>query len=362
MFRNVSALTGQGVDELLEAILLQSEVLELSASANKRASGVVIEALLDRGRGPVARIMIQDGTLKTGDILIAGPAWGKVRAMTDEHGRTLHSAGPSTPIEVLGLNEVPSAGDPVHAVKDGKTAEEIAETRRKKANKSLIPQDSRVSLEALKDRLSQEGQLELKLIIKGDVQGSVEAVASALSKLTTPKVKVTIVNAAVGGITEGDVNLGIASKAVIVGFNVRPTGKASQIAEGGGVEIRLYNIIYNAVDDIRSAMEGLLPTTKIERELGKAEIRQVFKITKVGAVAGCYVTSGSVKRGCDVRLVRDSTVVWQGKVASIRRIKDDVKEVAEGLECGISLDNYDNYKEGDVLEAFEIEEVKTKLT
>ncbi|MFO0615836.1 MAG: translation initiation factor IF-2 [Polyangiaceae bacterium] len=362
MFRNVSALTGQGVDELLEAILLQSEVLELSASAKKRASGVVIEALLDRGRGPVARIMVQDGTLKTGDILLAGPAWGKVRAMTDEHGRALQSAGPSTPVEVLGLNEVPSAGDPVHAVKDGKTAEEIAETRRKKANKSLIPNDARVSLEELGKRIQQGDQLELKLIIKGDVQGSVEAVASALSKLTTPKVKVTIVNAAVGGITEGDVNLAIASKAVIVGFNVRPTGKASGIAESGGIEIRLYNIIYNAVDDIRSAMEGLLPTTKVERELGKADIRQVFKITKVGTVAGCYVTSGSVKRGCDVRLVRDSIVVWTGKIASLRRLKDDVKEVAEGLECGISLENYDNYKEGDVLEAFEVEEVKTKLT
>ncbi len=361
IFCPVSALTGQGVDELLEAVLLQAEVLELRASPQRRANGVVIEALLDRGRGPVARIMVQDGTLKTGDIVIAGAAWGKVRAMTDEHGRTLGSAGPSTPVEVLGLNEVPSAGDPVHAVKDAKTAEEIAETRRKKASKSLIPQDSRVSLEALKDRLAQEGQLELKLIIKGDVQGSVEAVGQALSKLTTQKVKVTVVHAAVGGITEGDVNLAIASKAIIVGFNVRPAGKASALAESGGIEIRLYNIIYNAVDDIRSAMEGLLPTTKVEKELGKADVRQVFRISKVGVVAGCYVTSGTVKRGCEARLVRDSVVVWTGKVASLRRIKDDVKEVAEGLECGISLDNYSDVKEGDTIEAFEVEEVKTKL-
>jgi translation initiation factor IF-2 len=362
IFCPVSALTGQGVDELLEAVLLQSEVLELQASPKRRASGVVIEALLDRGRGPVARIMIQDGTLKVGDILLAGAAWGKVRAMTDDLGRSQGGAGPSTPVEVLGLNEVPSAGDPVHAVKDGKTAEEIAETRRKKANKSLIPQDSRVSLEELGKRIQQGDQLELRLIIKGDVQGSVEAVASALGKLTTQKVKVTIVHAAVGAITEGDVNLAIASKAIIVGFNVRPAGKASALAEGGGIEIRLYNIIYNAVDDIRGAMEGLLPTTKIEKDLGKAEIRQVFKISKVGIVAGCYVTSGLVKRGCDVRLVRDNVVIWTGKIGSLRRIKDDVKEVAEGLECGISLENYSDYKEGDVLEAFEVEEVKTKLT
>ncbi len=361
IFCPVSALTGQGVDEILEAILLQSEVLELTASPKKRASGVVIEALLDRGRGPVARIMIQDGTLKVGDIVIAGGAWGKVRAMTDEVGRALAAAGPSTPIEVLGLNEVPSAGDPVHAVKDGKTAEEIAETRRKKANKSLIPENVGVTLEGLRDRLSKEEQFELKLIIKGDVQGSVEAVASALSRLTTSKVKVTIVHAAVGGITEGDVNLAIASKAIIVGFNVRPAGKASAIAETGGIEIRLYNIIYNAVDDIEARWKASLPTTKVEKELSKAEIRQVFNSSKVGKVAGCYVTSGVVKRGCEGRLVRDSVVVWTGKVASLRRIKDDVKEVAEGLECGITLENYSDYKEHDVLEAFEVEEIKTKL-
>jgi translation initiation factor IF-2 len=281
--------------------------------------------------------------------------------MTDERGRTLASAGPSTPVEVLGLNEVPSAGDPVHAVKDGKTAEEIAETRRKKQSKSLIPQDSRVSLEALKDRLAAEDQLELKLIIKGDVQGSVEAVGASLVKLTTSKVKVTIVHAAVGAITEGDVNLAIASKAIVVGFNVRPAGKSSALAESGGIEIRLYNIIYNAVDDIRAAMEGLLPTTKVEKPLGKAEVRAVFKMSKAGVVAGCYVKEGSVKRGCEARLVRDNNVVWAGKVASLRRIKDDVKEVAEGMECGISLDNFSDVREGDMIEAFEIEEVKTKL-
>jgi translation initiation factor IF-2 len=362
MFVHVSAKTGQGIDQLLESAILQSEVLELKAYPKRRATGTVIEALLDRGRGPVARVMIQDGTLRTGDIIIAGSAWGKVRAMTDELGRSVGTAGPSTPVEVLGINEVPSAGDPVHAVKDAKTAEEIAEGRRKKASKTLIPQDSRVSLEALTSRLAESEQLELKLIIKGDVQGSVEAIGHALAKLSTQKVKVTIVHAAVGGITEGDVNLAVASKAIIVGFNVRPAGKAASHAETEGVEIRLYNIIYNAVDDIRAAMEGLLPATKVEKLLGKVEVRQVFRIAKSGTVAGCMVTSGLIKRTAEARLIRDSVVVWTGKLSGLRRFKDDVKEVAEGFECGISLENYQDIKEKDVIESFEIEEVKTKLS
>jgi translation initiation factor IF-2 len=362
LFAHVSAKTGEGIDQLLESVLLQAEVLELKANSKKRASGTVIEALLDRGRGPVARVMVQDGTLRTGDVLLAGGAWGKVRAMTDELGRTVAEAGPSTPVEVLGLNEVPSAGDPVHAVKDARTAEEIAETRQRKASKTLIPQDSRISLDALADRLKEADQLELKLIIKGDVQGSVEAVVHALSKLSAQKVKVTIVHAAVGGITEGDVNLAVASKAVIVGFNVRPAGKAASLAESEGVEIRLYNIIYNAIDDIRAAMEGLLPATKVEKALGKAEVRQVFRIVKIGVVAGCMVLNGLIRRTSEGRLIRDSVVVWTGKLSGLRRFKDDVKEVAEGFECGISLENYQDIKEGDVIESFEIEEIKTKLT
>ena len=362
IFVHVSAKTGEGIDQLLEAVLLQAEVLELTANPKKRASGVVIEALLDRGRGPVARVMVQDGTLRAGDVLLAGGAWGKVRAMTDELGRNLTEAGPSTPIEVLGLNEVPSAGDPVHAVKDAKTAEEVAETRRKKASTTLIPKTGGFTLDDLKSKLAEADQLELKLIIKGDVQGSVEAVGQALAKLSTPKVKVTIVNAAVGGITEGDVNLAIASKAIIVGFNVRPAGKAASLAESEGIEIRLYNIIYNAVDDIRSAMEGLLPATKIEKLLGKAEVRQVFRITKVGTVAGCMVLTGLIRRTAEARLVRDSVVVHTGKLSGLRRFKDDVREVAEGFECGISIEGFNDVKEGDIVESFEIEEVKTKLT
>ena len=360
MFAHVSAKTGEGIDALLEKVLLQAEVLELKANPMKRASGTVIEALLDRGRGPVARVLVLDGTLRAGDNIVVGGSWGKVRAMTDELGRTVTEAGPATPVEVLGLNEVPSAGDPVHAVKDAKTAEEIADTRRKKA-KPLIPQDSRVSLEALTTRLSEADQLELKLIIKGDVQGSVEAVVQSLSKLTTPKVKVTIVHAAVGAITEGDVNLAVASKAVIVGFNVRPAGKSAALAESEEIEIRLYNIIYNAIDDIRSAMEGLLPATKIEKALGKAEVRQVFNITKYGIVAGCMVQSGLIRRTGEARLIRDNVVVWAGKISGLRRFKDDAKEVPEGFECGISLADHSDIKPNDIIEAFEIEEVKTRL-
>ena len=360
MFANVSAKSGEGIDALLEKVLLQAEVLELKANPMKRASGTVIEALLDRGRGPVARVLVLDGTLRAGDNIVVGGSWGKVRAMTDELGRTVTEAGPATPVEVLGLNEVPSAGDPVHAVKDAKTAEEIADTRRKKA-KPLIPQDSRMSLEALTTRLSEADQLELKLIIKGDVQGSVEAVVQSLSKLTTPKVKVTIVHAAVGAITEGDVNLAVASKAVIVGFNVRPAGKSAALAESEEIEIRLYNIIYNAIDDIRSAMEGLLPATKIEKPLGKAEVRQVFNITKYGIVAGCMVQSGLIRRNCEARLIRDNVVVWSGKISGLRRFKDEAKEVPEGFECGISLADQSDIKMNDIIEAFEIEEIKTRL-
>jgi translation initiation factor IF-2 len=362
MVKEVSAKTGQGIDALLEAVLLQAEVLELKANPKKRASGTVIEALLDRGRGPVARVMVQDGTLHTGDILLAGGAWGKVRAMTDELGRPVTEAGPATPVEVLGLNEVPSAGDPVHSVKDARTAEEIAETRRKKASKTLIPQDSRISLDALADRLKEADQLELKLIIKGDVQGSVEAVSHALAKLTAKKVKVTIVHAGVGAITEGDINLAVASKAVVVGFNVRPAGKSASLAESEGVEIRLYNIIYNAVDDIRAAMEGLLPATKVEKTLGRAEVRQVFPVVKVGLVAGCMVLSGVVRRTAEARVIRDNAVVWTGKLSGLRRFKDDAREVMEGFECGISLDGYRDIKQNDIIECFEIEEIKTKLS
>jgi translation initiation factor IF-2 len=360
LFVNVSAVTGEGVDRLLESIQLQSELLELRANGKRPASGTVLEALLDRGRGPVARVLVQDGTLRVGDFVLAGAGFGKVRAMTNEHGKQVHEAGPATPVEILGLNEVPNAGDRMDAVKDPKKAQEVAESRKGKMAKSLIPATAKVSLEELSKRIAESGQQELRVIIKGDVQGSVEALADALAKLSGEKVRLAIIHAAVGAITEGDVNLAIASKAIIVGFNVRPAGKATSLAEESKIEIRLYSIIYNALEDVKGAMEGLLPPTLVEKQHGKAEVRQLFKVKGI-AVAGCHVTEGKIVRGGKVRLVRDSVVVWDGKIASLKRFKDDAKEVPEGFECGISLENYNDVKEKDVLECYEVEEIKQKL-
>jgi translation initiation factor IF-2 len=361
LFVEVSAITGQGVDRLLESIALQSELLELKASPTRSASGTVLEALLDRGRGPVARVLVQDGTLRVGDFVLAGAGFGKVRAMTNEHGRQVQEAGPSTPVEILGLNEVPNAGDRMDAVKDPKKAQEIAESRRGKIAKNLIPATAKVSLEELSKRIAESGQEELRVIIKGDVQGSVEALADAMVKLSTEKVRLAVINAAVGAITEGDVNLAIASKAIIVGFNVRPAGKASALAEENKVEIRMYSIIYNALEDVKNAMEGLLPPTLVEKQHGKAEVRQIFKVKGV-AVAGCQVISGKVVRGAKVRLVREGAgVVWDGKISSLKRFKDDAREVLEGFECGISLDGFNDLKEKDILECYEVEEIKQKL-
>ncbi len=360
IFVNVSAKTGVGIEQLLEMLGLQSEVLELKANAKRAASGTVLEALLDRGRGPVARVLVQDGTLRVGDFVLAGPGFGKVRAMTNEHGKQVHEAGPSTPVEILGLSEVPGAGDPMDVVKDAKKAQEIAEGRRGKVARSLIPSTAKVSLEELSKRMTDSGLLELRVVVKGDVQGSVEAVAEALAKLSTDRVKLLMIHAGVGAITEGDVNLAIAAKAILLGFNVRPAGKAAMLAEENKIEIRVYSVIYSAVDDIRSAMEGLLPPTLVERKSGSAEIRQVFKV-KNGAIAGCYVTQGSVKRSSRSRLMRDGAMLWEGKVATLKRFKEDVKEVAEGFECGISLDGFSEIKEGDFIETYEIDEIKQKL-
>ncbi|HHH26783.1 MAG TPA: translation initiation factor IF-2 [Polyangiaceae bacterium] len=361
IFCKVSALKGDGIDNLLEMVALQAEVLELEAHPDKRASGVVVEALLDRGRGPVARVLVQDGTLARGDVLLAGSAYGKVRAMVDEKGDQVDQAGPSTPVEVLGLNAVPDAGDMVYGVVDMKAAETLADERKKKQRKATDAQAARVSLEALTNRLQEGEQLELKVIVKADVQGSVEALQQALSKLSTKKVKLSIVHTAVGGITETDVNLAVAAQAIIIGFNVRPAGKARKFAEQEGVEIRLYNVIYEAIDDVRSAMEGLLPAKKVEKELGRAEVRQIFRISKVGTIAGCMVVQGIIKRNAHARLVREDVVVWEGMLASLKRFKDDAKEVREGFECGMSLDGYNDLKEGDFIEAYEFEEVKATL-
>jgi translation initiation factor IF-2 len=360
IFVNVSAQAGTGVEQLLEMIGLQAEVLDLKANPKRPASGTVIEALLDRGRGPVARVLVQDGTLRVGDFVLAGAGFGKVRAMTNEHGKQVHEAGPATPVEILGLSEVPGAGDPMHAVKDPKKAQEIADSRKGKMAKSLIPSTAKVSLEELSKRIAESGLLELRVIIKGDVQGSVEAVADALSKLSGEKVKLSIIHAGVGAITEGDVNLATASKAIIIGFNVRPAGKSQALAEENKIEIRLYSIIYDAVNDVRGAMEGLLPPNLVEKANGKAEARQIFKVKGV-VVAGCYVTEGTFKRAGKARLVRDGAVVWEGKVDALKRFKDDAREVAEGMECGISLENYNDVKEKDIIESYDVEEIRQKL-
>jgi translation initiation factor IF-2 len=360
IFTSVSALTGEGIPQLLEMLALQAEVLDLKANPKKPASGVVLEALLDRGRGPVARILVQEGTLRVGDFVLAGPGFGKVRAMTNEHGKQVHEAGPATPVEILGLSDVPAAGDPLHAVKDPKKALEIAESRKAKQEKTKQGADKGISLQGLMERLQAGDQQELRVIVKTDVHGSSEALTSAFNKLSTDRVKLHIVHSGVGAITEGDVNLAIAAKAILIGFNVRPAGKAAAHAEENKVEIRLYSIIYDAVDDVKSAMEGLLPTTKVEKLAGKAEVRQIFKIRGI-VVAGCYVIQGKIGRGNHARLVRDGAMVWEGKLDALKRFKDDVKEVAEGFECGISLDGYNDLKDKDVVESFEIEEIKQKL-
>jgi translation initiation factor IF-2 len=362
LFTEVSAHTGKGIDELLERVLLQAEMLDLRANPNKLASGVVIEAQLDRGRGPVATMLITDGTLKRGDILLVGAACGKVRAMLDSAGRSLAEAGPATPVEVIGLDSVPAAGDPVHVIKDLKTAQELADSRKIKERRSLMPSGGqRLTLEELYKAMKETEQLELKVIVKADVHGSVEAVSDALMRLSTEKVKVTVVHAAAGAITEGDVNLAVAAGAIIIGFNVRPAGKAAALASQEKVEVRQYNIIYNVVDDVKAAMEGLLSPSLIEKVLGQAQVRQVFRVSKAGNVAGCMVTQGVIRRAAGIRVMREEAMIWSGKMSALKRFKDDAREVKEGFDCGISLDGYQDIKEGDILECFEMEEVRQTL-
>ncbi len=364
LFSEVSAATGAGIDSLLEQILLQAEVLELGANPNKPASGIVVEAQLDRGKGPVATVLVTDGTLTTGDVILAGHAFGKIRAMLDHNGKRLATALPSTPVAVIGLNDVPSAGDPVHAVRDMKKAQEIAETRRTKDKdrRGLVSGGAaRMTLDDLAKAMGQAEQLEFKVIVKADVQGSVEALADSLQQLSTNKVKVSVVQAAVGAITEGDVNLATASGAIIIGFNVRPAGKAAQLAQQEGIEIRQYSIIYNVLEDITSAMEGMLAPELVESVIGQAEVRQVFKLSKAGIVAGSMILSGLVKRTAQVRAYRDKELVWTGKISGLKRFKEDVKEVKEGFDCGISIEGFTEVREGDLLEVFEIKEVKQKL-
>ncbi|MGM9490426.1 translation initiation factor IF-2 [Ideonella sp. YS5] len=360
-FVAVSAKTGQGIDDLLEQVLLQAEVLELKAPADAMAKGLVIEARLDKGRGPVATVLVQSGTLKRGDVVLAGASYGRVRAMLDEDGKNTAEAGPSIPVEIQGLTEVPQAGDDFMVLSDERRAREIATFRQGKYRDVKLAKQQAAKLENMFENMG-EGQAQtLPLIIKADVQGSQEALATSLLKLSTDEVRVQIVHAAVGGISESDVNLAIASKAIIIGFNTRADAGARKLAEGNGVDIRYYNIIYDAVDEVKAAMSGMLAPEQREEALGTAEIRKVFVASKIGTVAGSMVTSGLVRRGAKFRLLRENIVIYTGEVDSVRREKDDVREVKEGFECGIKLKNYNDIAEGDQLEFFEVKEVARTL-
>ena len=362
-FISVSAKSGEGIDSLLENVLLQAEILELKAPKDAPAQGLVIEARLDKGKGPVATILVQSGTLKRGDMLLAGQAFGRVRAMLDENGKACNEAGPSIPVEIQGLSEVPDAGESIQVVPDERKAREIALFRQGKFRDVKLAKQQAVKLENMLENMA-EGAVEAKMlpiIIKADVQGSQEALSQSLQKLSTNEVKVQIVHAAVGGITETDVNLALASKGVIIGFNSRADAVARKLAENNGVDIRYHNIIYDAVDEVKAALSGMLTPDKKEEITGLVEIRQVFAVSKVGSIAGCMVLEGVIKRNSKARLLRDNVVIWTGELDSLKRFKDDAKEVRGGFECGLSLKNYNDIKEGDQLEIFEVTEVARTL-
>ena len=361
-FCPVSAKTGQGIDELLENVLLQAEVLELKAAKDAMAKGLVIEARLDKGRGPVATVLVQSGTLKRGDVVLAGASYGRVRAMLDENGKPTTEAGPSIPVEIQGLTEVPSAGDEFMVLSDERRAREIATFRQGKYRDVKLAKQQAAKLENMFEQMGQGGDVQtLPIIIKADVQGSQEALASSLLKLSTEEVRVQIVHAAVGGISESDVNLAIASKAVLIGFNTRADANARKVADHNGIDIRYYNIIYDAVDDVKAAMGGMLAPEQREEVIGTAEIRQVFIASKIGTIGGSMVTSGVVRRSAKLRLLRENVVIYTGELEGLKRFKDDVKEVREGFECGLNIKGYNDIKEGDVLEFFEIKEVARTL-
>ena len=357
----VSAKQRTNLDGLLEMILLQADLMELTANPNKLAKGTIVEGRLDKGRGPVATVLVQEGTVRTGDYCVVGVHSGRVRAMQNDRGEKVAEAGPSMPVELVGLSGVPEAGDIFVAMKDEKQAREIATLRQIKHREVEFAKHTKLSLDDLYKRIQSGEVKDLNVVVKGDVQGSVEAVSETLRKLSTEAVRLNVIHSAVGAITETDVNLAAASNAVIIGFNVRPEVKAQGHAEREGVDIRLYSIIYDAVEDVKKAMEGLLDPTFKEKFLGRVEIRDVFSVPKFGNVAGCYVTDGKMVRNAQVRLLRDNVVVYEGKMSSLRRFKDDVKEVATNYECGIGLENYNDIKVGDIIEAFEMEKIATKL-
>jgi len=354
----VSAKTKQGIDTLLEMILLVAEMQELKANPNRPAKGTIIEAKLDKGRGPVATVIVQKGTLKVGDSIIAGTTYGKVRALIDDKGRKVKSAGPSIPVEILGLAEVPNAGDILYAVSDEKTARQISEMRKEKERQQYFASSSKITLQDLFSQI-QEGKVkELNIIVKADVQGSVEALKQALEKLTNDEVKVRVIHGGVGAITESDITLASASNAIIIGFNVRPNNMAMQLAEREKVEVKTYRIIYEAIDDIQAAMKGMLEPEYKEVITARLSVRQTFKASNIGTIAGCYVEDGKVNRNNSIRVIRNGVVIYEGKIASLKRFKDDVREVAAGYECGLTIERFNDIKEGDILETYTIEEVK----
>ncbi len=361
MFVEVSAKTGQGIDTLLEGILLQAEVLELKAPKNASAKGVVVEARLDKGKGAVATLLVQSGTLKRGDAILVGSVSGRVRAMLDENGKVVNEAGPSIPVEIQGLSEVPTAGADFLVLADEKKAREIALFRQGKFRDVKLAKQQAAKLENMFEQMGEGEVRTLSLIVKADVQGSLEAIAGSLQKLSTPEVKVSLIHSGVGGITESDVNLALASKAIIIGFNSRADAAARRLAESSGVDIRYYNIIYAMVDEIKAALSGMLAPEKKESIIGMVEIRQVFTISKVGTIAGCYVTEGMIKRGSSVRVLRNNVVIHTGDLDSLKRFKDDVKEVKSNFECGLSLKGFNDLQVGDQLEVFEIVEVARAL-
>jgi len=357
----VSAKKRTNLEELLEMVLLQADVMELKANPNKQAKGTVVEAKLDKGRGPVATVLVQEGTLRNGDYCVVGVHSGRVRAMQNDRGEKVLEAGPSMPVELVGLSGVPDAGDVFVAMKDEKQAREIATLRQIKYREIELAKHTKLSLDDLYKKIQSGEVKDLNVIVKGDVHGSIEAVSESLRKLSTDAVRLNVLHSAVGAVTETDVNLAAASNAIIIGFNVRPEVKAQGLAEKEGVDIRLYSIIYDAVEDVKKAMEGLLAPTLKEKFLGRAEIREVFSVPKVGKVAGSYVLEWKRLPNAQIRLLRDNVVIHEGKLSSLRRIKDDVKEVASGYECGIGIENYNDLKIGDIIEAFEIEKIATKL-
>ena len=358
----VSAHTKEGIDTLLEMVLITAEMLELKANSSRHAKGTVIEGKLDKGRGPLATLLVQNGTLKTGDSIIVGSTYGRIRAMFDDKGNKIKTAGPSIPVEILGLSEVPAAGDRFNVVKDEKTARNMAETRKSKSREEHFKSSNRVSMENLYSQIQEGAVKELGVIVKADVQGSVEAVRQSLEKLSTDNVKVRVIHFGVGAITETDVILAAASNAIIIGFNVRPDNNAALIGEKEKVEIKTYRVIYNALDDIKAAMLGMLDPVYKEVVLGRVEIRQIYKVSNVGTIAGSYVLTGKITRNSSVRVLRNGIVITESTLASLKRFKDDAKEVAAGYECGLSVEKFNDIKEGDIIEAFIMEEVKPKLT